>query len=285
MFSRVKEIIVKIIKSEKPVRFIFSRILMRLRISQLIIIKRNNYKIKFYPTWLSRTCFDRRIYYKYEEEEFLSRYLKKGDIYIDIGANIGLFALKAASIIGNNGSVFAVEPMPKIFKYLYKNVKFNGFQNVKLYKYAIGDSVTNTYLTDIKYDDTINAILPSGGLKVEQTTMDTLFNELVEKINLLKVDVEGYEIFVFRGAKNILKRTDCVFFESWENHFSKFNYCTEDLFRVLINSGFHIYKLINDRLEQLSTGYKSTECEDLIALKDIDNFLRRFNSNIGEIRN
>jgi hypothetical protein len=115
----------KIIAEQKhPVRFLFSRLLMRSGLSVLFVIKKEGYKLKFYPSSLSAALWvdsdDRHA-----DERFLKEYLQSGDIVIDVGANIGSLTLAASDIVGESGKVYAVEANPKIFSYLRGNLLLN----------------------------------------------------------------------------------------------------------------------------------------------------------------
>lgn len=275
LFRDLKQIYKSTVQHKNPAGFFFSRLLFRLHLSQFIPIKRKGYKIRFFPTIMSKFCYDKVEYFRGDEEKFLERYLREGDVYIDVGANIGLFALKAASIVLDSGTVYAFEPMPKIFACLRSNINFNKFKNVKLYNYGVGDKPGQAFISDHPVDDSVNSILNSGSIGVKLVTLDSL--SLYENsINLLKVDVEGYELFVFTGAKTTLEKTDCVFFESWETHFKKYGYGCADVFNILKMSGFKIYKAAGVELIEIKDDYISVDCEDLIAIRDLESFKSRY---------
>jgi hypothetical protein len=95
-------------------------------------------------------------------------------------------------------------------------------------------------------------------------------------IALIKIDVEGYEMFVMLGAKTILLRTNCVYFESWESHYLKYGCTCNDILRLLSESGFQTFKMHgNNEIVPVTTDYISVQCENLIALKDPQKFLAR----------
>ena len=284
MLNEIKRIWIRFRTSESPFRYLLSRILFKLRISQLISIKRDGYKIKLCPTYMSRNCFESRVYFRKEEEDFLDKYLKMGDTYVDIGANIGLLSLKAASVVSREGRVYAFEPIPRIFSVLAKNVEFNDFENIVIFNYALGDSDGEVYMNDSETDDTINSVVASSKNKVKLCTLDSIMEMTDLKINLLKVDVEGFELFVFRGAPHILQKTDCVFFESWEIHSKRYNYTSNDLLTFLRNSGFRIFKISSNELLELHSEYISYVCEDLLAIKDINDFRNRYFEEAKEIK-
>ena len=274
--KEIPRIFKTILQNKKPFRFIYSRVLFRLHLSRFIPVQRNGYRIRLYPTIMTKFCFDKTQYFRQDEEDFLMRYLRNGDTYIDVGANIGLFTLKAASIVGGNGRIYAFEPMPRIFRVLESNVRFNKFRNVRTYNYGLGDKPSNAYISDHPVDDSVNSVINSGTIRIELRTLDSFDFYKDKKVNLLKVDVEGFELFVLKGAANTLLKTDCVFFESWNTHFEKYGYKCSDVFGVLKSSGFEIYKIFNQEVKRISENYVSTQCEDLIAVRDFKNFKSRY---------
>ena len=139
--------------------------------------------------------------------------IKEGDIVIDIGANIGYFTLIFAQLAGTTGKVFAFEPEPKNFELLQKNVKVNDYSNTINENYAVSDSNGNVSLFLAKngivghrisnFDINLNSIL------VKKITLDDYFTKLnlIDKINFVKIDVEGFEFGVLKGMTRIIEKS------------------------------------------------------------------------------
>ncbi|HIE01726.1 MAG TPA: FkbM family methyltransferase [Thiotrichaceae bacterium] len=102
------------------------------------------------------------------------------------------------------------------------------------------------------------------------TTLDFIIKENnINKIRLLKIDIEGYELFALQGAQNTLEITDIVFFESWEKHYLNYGYSTKDVIKLLNTKGFEVYKFDSDyNLIKIDENYSSKVCENLIAFKN-----------------
>ena len=152
-------------------------------------------------------------YDEYEESEakIMEEKIKVGSIVVDVGANIGLHTLNMARIVGNTGQVFAFEPDPSNFKILRKNVKINNYQNIILEEKAVGDKHGRVTLYQSDHPGN-HRLFPQtkqakGEVEVELTSLDKYFidSNLAEKINFIKIDVEGLEFSVLNGMKNILK--------------------------------------------------------------------------------
>ena len=149
--------------------------------------------------------------YEKLEAKIMEEKIKVGNITVDVGANIGLHTLNMARIVGNTGRVFAFEPDPSNFEILEKNVKINNYQNIILEQKAVGDKHGRTTLYQSDHPG-MHRIFPQtkqakGQVQVELTSLDKYFidSNLVDKINFIKIDVEGLEFSVLKGMKNILK--------------------------------------------------------------------------------
>ena len=87
---------------------------------------------RFYPTTRTASVWLDRTKIRNDEVRFLRAYLREGDTYVDVGANIGELVLTAASAVGGGGRIVAIEAHPIIFKYLTGNVALNRIQNITL---------------------------------------------------------------------------------------------------------------------------------------------------------
>lgn len=264
----------RVIKGKKrPFRFILSRILVKLGISKFLTVYRGGYKILFFPTALSEALWiDAKE--RLGDESFFIRYLKAGDNVIDVGSNIGTLTLKAASLIGEKGKVVSIEPHPRTFTFLSKNIHSNPFRNVDLINVAVGDKGGFVNISNKKPDDINRVVENSGGIKVRLSRLDEIIDPEM-RIALLKIDVEGYERFVISGAEDILKNVDCIYFESWEESFNNFGYSTTDIIKLINEKGFEVYKVLNGNLKKLNSCYTSVTCENLIAIKNLNDLLGR----------
>lgn len=152
---------------------------------------------------------------QYPEIHFLKKIIKKDDICIDIGANLGYYSVMMSLICGEKGKVMAVEPVPLFQKIWWKNILRSPFSNFILYPYALGKENTQMKMgTPIK-----NGIVHHGMTKVadsaneeyahffdvEMKNPDQLFSSL-DKLNFIKCDVEGYESIVFENLLNTISR-------------------------------------------------------------------------------
>ncbi len=141
---------------------------------------------------------------------FILSQLKAGFVFVDIGANIGVFTVPAAKRIGPSGHVLAIEPSPRIFSYLKQNVTLNKLSNVGLRQCAAfskNEKMLPFYEAPIGHFG-MGALAPqfrADPIFVQAQTLDNMLNEQgIGHVDVIKVDVEGFEAMVFQGAERLL---------------------------------------------------------------------------------
>lgn len=144
------------------------------------------------------------------ETEVFSKFIRPGDVVIDIGAHIGWYTLIAAKLVGKKGKVYAFEPDTTNFKLLTKNIQANGYQNVILVKKAVSNEtgsarlfINNENTGDHRIFDTDNH---RKSITIEQTTLDDYFKKLPQRVDLIKMDIQGSEMKALLGAQTVLKK-------------------------------------------------------------------------------
>ena len=150
-------------------------------------------------------------------EAILASSLPAGGIAVDVGANIGYHALRMAKTVGPTGRVVAVVPSPRALGRLARNVSLNNLANMTVVAAALGDHDEDSCRL------TVQSSFPLSGRAVPETavvrllTLDSLIRELaLRRLDLLKIDVDGHEARVFRGAGETLRvHRPVVFFELW----------------------------------------------------------------------
>ena len=138
--------------------------------------------------------------------------VKADTVIVDIGANIGTVALRAAEI-SKKGKVYAFEPDNTNFNSLQYNLHLNHFENVIPVKKALGAVVQESKLFKVnRFNTGMNRILPANNSftdfeTIEVSTLDEEVSRLnINRIDLIKIDVEGYELNVLKGASTTLER-------------------------------------------------------------------------------
>ncbi|MBD1862623.1 MULTISPECIES: FkbM family methyltransferase [Trichocoleus] len=146
--------------------------------------------------------------------QILGKYLAPGHILIDVGANFGLHTLYAAKAVGPQGCVFAFEPVPTNLNLLRRNVAINHVQQqVKIIPKAVSNS-TDLFLDFFVPPETVavTASLSAEStqsqtkIQVANVRLDDFWPPLNLPVNLIKIDVEGAELEVLRGAEQLLRQ-------------------------------------------------------------------------------
>ena len=186
--------------------------------------------------------------YEELESKIMEEKIEMGNIVVDVGANIGLHTLNMARIVGKTGQVFAFEPDPSNFEILKKNAKINNYKNIILEQKAVGDKHGKTTL--YQSDNPINhRIFPqservNSQVQVELTNLDNYFDsDMIDKINFIKIDVEGMEFGVLKGMKNILKNNKNIkiLFEFVPKDTIEAGFIPIELLNYLTSNGFKLY--------------------------------------------
>jgi FkbM family methyltransferase len=174
-----------------------------------------NHNFKFYSKVTNKIenflIHDMYLSMSDHEEDILRQFSpKEGDTFVDIGAAFGFYTIVGSRKVGRTGNVVSIEPHPDIFDMLNRNIKFNHLTNVVTLNYAVSSKETKVKLYS-SY-----SILPERDRKdnkrfveVDANTLDNivLHNGVnAEDVNWVKIDVEGAELEVLRGASNVLSK-------------------------------------------------------------------------------
>ncbi|MDJ0688700.1 MAG: FkbM family methyltransferase [Xenococcaceae cyanobacterium MO_188.B32] len=165
-------------------------------------------KIRCYPKSLSSDCVINYGLYDYNEMIFLLRYLRDGDSFVDVGANIGVYTLLAASKI-HFGLIYSFEALAENYIRLQENLRLNHFEQVKTYPIAISDKVGEISFNPAGGDALgfISNTTTSNTITVPTDTLDNLIlNSDISKFTLAKMDIEGAELLALKGATSLLKQ-------------------------------------------------------------------------------
>ena len=143
--------------------------------------------------------------------EAIMRSLGAGDVFLDIGANVGVFAIFSAQIVGEAGQVLAFEPEIQRFTRLQENLTLNGLGNVRPFRIALGEQEGEGRLC-VKGMPSPSLVAPKGHGEVsaEYEPVEVVRGDDFWKVHCLpsprvvKIDVEGYELSVLRGLREVL---------------------------------------------------------------------------------
>ena len=186
----------------------------------------------------------------------LPQLLRRGDIAIDIGANLGYYTRPMADIVGAEGQVYAVEPVPVIFSVLERNVRGRG--NVSLMNYALGEEDTtiemaNDSVAEAGYFGTGRNFVSEGKLSMQAIRFTAqmrrgseLFGAL-ERVDFIKCDIEGYERVVIPQLRPIIERHHPTVLIETDGQ------TREQIIEIFSAMGYRAYMLMDGREVELDT--------------------------------
>jgi FkbM family methyltransferase len=149
--------------------------------------------------------FIRGTYEQYKTDAYL-RHLHAGDVVYDVGAHVGYYTALAATMVGQRGQVIAFEPRPVNFSYLKRHIRTNGLPNVKLIEASVGDKAGAVRFHN-KTGTGTGRVASDGRISVRMVCLDELFARgEIPPPNFIKIDVEGGEVEVLKGAGTVVAR-------------------------------------------------------------------------------
>ncbi len=181
--------------------------------------------------------------YEVTTTKFLRQVLREGDVFLDVGANCGAVTLVAASAI-KNGKIYAFEPGNTIRSRLQANVDLNPSLKsvVKVVPFGLGlETGKLLYYEDENYRGN-GALFDSLGMPVDVITLDEWVSlEKIDKIDAIKIDVEGMEYDVLLGGKLTLEKYHpLVYFETLPIFFTNKSYSIQTIYEFLASLGYKI---------------------------------------------
>jgi FkbM family methyltransferase len=168
-------------------------------------------KLSLPPLWrgVSKLVYTFREDYE-PELSLLDRFIPSGGGMVDVGANFGIYSLVASRLVGDSGHVHAFEPAQAAFESLEHNIALNGMNNVQAHRLALGERSGEARLFH-NADPSRNTLAGSDGeLDFENVQIrrldDVLAESAMSKVDFIKIDTEGAEELVARGAENTIRR-------------------------------------------------------------------------------
>ena len=179
--------------------------------------------------------------------------------------------------------MIAIEAHPRISGYLAENLALNNRSNVAFINCAVGESEGEIFFTDSR-SDVLNRVSEKPvGISVPLSTLDSLITEAT--IDLLKIDVEGYELAVLKGASRTLSKSQCVYLESYYEHQQHYGYATRELLEILRESGFSMLFLDHkmSTAKMLPWDHASMTCENIVAVRNLGEFKERTHYQVTDL--
>lgn len=167
--------------------------------------------------------------------------LEPGMTFLDVGASEGLFTIAAATKVGTAG-VFAFEPSPSAYGILNRNLQLNGLSGIHVAQVALGEPTSGSIFQD-------NARCGEGAGtsgSVRRTTIDDFLGERkIPNVGVMRSNIGGAELILFRGARHLLRRTDAptLFLEAVQSRTRRFGYHPVEILWLLGSCGYSLFTL------------------------------------------
>ena len=194
--------------------------------------------------------------YEKDDSSLIERLVSDGDTVFDVGANFGWYSINLA-LAFRNAKVLCFEPIPRTFKSLLDNIEINPVANVHPYNFGLSKEVGEfTFFYYPEGSGNASAANLTGRTDVESVvckvrTLDDFVEETGERIDFMKCDVEGAELFVFQGGvKTIARDKPIVFSEILRKWSAKFGYNPNEIFSFFRRLGYSAYVSKNSLLEE-----------------------------------
>ncbi|MGD1809262.1 FkbM family methyltransferase [Dapis sp. BLCC M126] len=168
-------------------------------------------------------CFKKGQTYGPEIFELICQFLGKNDSFIDIGAHIGYYSVLAAKIVGSQGKVFAFEPELSNYQKILENINLNHLNNIKLFNLVVDSETKETQIFMNQDNDGGHALWDVGKHPFNQKslnnqtmqntqlyTLDNIISQAgnITNLKMIKIDTEGAELDVIKGAVNTIGKYD-----------------------------------------------------------------------------
>lgn len=213
--------------------------------------------------------------YEKETVDWFRSNLRPGMVVLDIGANVGQYTLIAARDVGPNGRVHAFEPNPISYQALTSNIEINSFSNVSTHALAVSDSAGEVTLYVPDSDNMGEASLQMSQTGQRNTTvMSVTIDDWAQnadlgaapRIDIIKIDVQGLESAVLRGARQVILRfcpvIICEFEERWLRDSGT---SSVELKHMLNELSYSANRITSHGLSQVAT-HEVHRCENLVLV-------------------
>ena len=205
-------------------------------------------------------------YYETELTELLKKYIRKGDLVIDVGANIGFISAFMLGLVGESGDVHSFEPVPEYFERLKKVKDDNPQFTISVNAMAMGDQEGTSKIC-VSGGDNIgwNTLVPNfmnkkkmkAELEIPVRRLDSYLEDLgLNNVRLIKIDTEGYEFPVLKGLKGYLEsapQLPILIVEIAPNAYPKLGLSLEELEQYMQEFGYACHDIITRRPVNVST--------------------------------
>ena len=169
--------------------------------------------------------------------------LREGMTVMDVGANLGLYSLLASRAVGPSGKVYAFEPVPEIFTRLKEHIVLNNATNVIPVPIALSDEKGTVKMSVMRGESSFFRHLSEKFVEVQVERLDDFVErEGIERVDAIKIDVEGAELKVIRGADKTIRRYKPILMvEIQAATLQAAGTTPEELFETIVGYGYNAF--------------------------------------------
>ena len=204
------------------------------------------------------------FWYGYYEKEAVCTwhsFVENDSIILDVGANFGLYSIVAGNKL-TTGKVYAFEPVPDLVQQFKRNIQLNELTNIEIVPSAVSD-ISGSFQFYLSGKDNLgmSGFHPPDNFSGTQKIVDSVIldewaeDNQIAKLNLVKIDVEGAEINVLKGMKNLIKKfKPVIFIEISSENLEKYGYTINDVYKLLIAMDYNPFEILfSNHLKKLSS--------------------------------
>ncbi|WP_161805839.1 FkbM family methyltransferase [Pedobacter sp. Hv1] len=205
--------------------------------------------------------------YEPELKKVFQTHIEADYTILDVGANIGFHTLFFRDLVGKKGKVIAFEPIPLNFESLNRNIALNGFKNIEVHQIALSNkNETISIVADVNSTNpgSFNLFDQNGDITVTCRIGDEII--ITEKVDFIKIDVEGYESFVIDGLmKTITKFKPKIIFEYDNNYHKKTGLPANYIFSKIEPLGYHFFMVELSGVKKITT-FENLRSGNIVAI-------------------
>jgi len=192
-------------------------------------------------------CIRESSVFEENSTKIVKTFIKRGDVVLDIGANIGYYSVIMSKLVGEKGKVVSFEPTRHYRDVLEKNIKINKLTNVQVYKFGLSNRKQELEISIGDSSATLHepqeTIINKKREMIQLYSLDECINELdIDRIDFIKIDVDGHESAFLEGAiKSIEQYNPIILLEVNHLNYIEDNVFAWEFYDDLINQSFHVY--------------------------------------------
>lgn len=213
--------------------------------------------------------------YEMHELRVIRKFLKKNSVILDIGANVGWYCLNLAKDV-SRGRIIAFEPIPRTYSYLKKNILANNIKNIEVHNFGFSDKKEKaTFYYNPKFSGAtslrrLHENKKTIKIKCVLKKMDGFIDTITSKVDFIKCDVEGAELYVIKGGVETIRRyKPIIFLEMLRKWSAKYGYHPNEIIEILSGIGYRCFYVRGNMLVKINKISERTKATNFYFLHSI----------------